>query len=65
MDFINSIEEKLKLKIKKNMLPIQPGDVTETYADVSGLVQDFNYKPNTPIKKGISNFIDWYINYYK
>jgi UDP-glucuronate 4-epimerase len=65
MDFINSIEEKLKLKIKKNMLPIQPGDVTETYADVSGLIQDFNYKPNTPIKKGISNFIDWYINYYK
>jgi UDP-glucuronate 4-epimerase len=65
MDFINSIEEKLKLKIKKNMLPIQPGDVTETYADVSGLIEDFNYKPNTPIKKGISNFIDWYINYYK
>ena len=65
MDFINSIEEKLKLKIKKNMLPIQPGDVTETYADVSGLIKDFNYKPNTPIKKGISNFIDWYINYYK
>ncbi len=65
MDFINAIEEKLKLKIKKNMLPIQPGDVTETYADVSGLVKDFNYKPNTSIKKGVGNFIDWYIKYYK
>ena len=65
MDFILAIEKKLNIKIEKNLMPIQPGDVASTYADVSGLKKDFNYKPSTPISLGISNFVDWYIKYYK
>ncbi len=65
MDFIESIEKKLDIVIKKNFLPIQPGDVTKTYADVSGLYNDLSYKPKTSINNGVSNFIDWYIDYYK
>jgi UDP-glucuronate 4-epimerase len=65
MDFILAIEKKLNINIRKNLMPIQPGDVVSTYADVSGLEKDFNYKPNTPISIGISKFVDWYIKYYK
>ena len=65
MDFILAIEKKLDIKIEKNLMPIQPGDVVSTYADVSELEKDFNYKPDTPISLGISNFVDWYIKYYK
>lgn len=64
MDFISEIEKKLNKEAKKDFLPLQPGDVTETYADVSGLVRDLNYQPNTKIEVGISNFIDWYKSYY-
>ena len=64
MDFILAIEKKLNINIRKNLMPIQPGDVVSTYADVSGLEKDFNYKPNTPISIGISKFVDWYIKYY-
>ena len=64
LDFINCIEEKLGKKASKELLPIQPGDVTKTWADVSGLISDFDYSPNTPIKKGVSEFVDWYKNYY-
>ena len=63
-DFIACIEEKLKVKIKKKLLPIQPGDVTSTYADVSNLERDYGYKPSTSIHSGISKFIDWYKTYY-
>lgn len=65
MEFIEAIEEKLGKTAQKNMLPLQPGDVPKTYADVSGLINDLGYKPNTNIKTGISNFIDWYMAYYK
>ena len=65
MDFILAIEKKLNLKIQKNLMSIQPGDVVSTYADVSELEKDFNYKPKTSIHFGISKFIDWYIKYYK
>ncbi len=65
MDFINEIENKIGKKAIKNMLPIQAGDVQKTYADVDNLVEDFAYKPNTSIKTGISNFIDWYTEFYK
>jgi len=65
MDFISSIENKLGKTIQKNMLPIQPGDVPATYADVSDLVEDLNYQPATPIQQGIDNFIDWYLEFFK
>lgn len=65
MNFIEAIEEKLGKTAQKNMLPLQAGDVPETYADVDDLVKDIHYKPATGIKTGISNFIDWYLKYYK
>ena len=60
MEFIEAIETKLGIEIKKEFLPLQPGDVPATYADVSDLVNDLNYMPSTSIEEGISNFIDWY-----
>lgn len=65
MDFINLIEEALGKKAKMDLMPIQPGDVKATYADVSNLVKNLGYKPNTPLKEGIFNFVDWYKTYYK
>jgi UDP-glucuronate 4-epimerase len=46
-------------------LPLQPGDVVETYADIDDLVRDTGFKPQTPIEVGIKNFVEWYKNYYK
>ena len=65
MDFIEAIEKKLGKKAKKNMLPLQAGDVPSTYADVSDLIEDLNYKPATPIQEGIDKFIDWYLDFFK
>ena len=65
MDFINAIEEALGKEAKKEYLPMQPGDVPATWADVSDLERECNYKPNTPVKEGIKKFIDWYKSYYK
>jgi UDP-glucuronate 4-epimerase len=65
MDFIEAIENKLGIKIEKNMMPIQPGDVPATYADVTDLVEDLGYKPATPIQEGIDNFVDWYLEFFK
>jgi len=65
MDFITAIENKLGTSIEKNMMPIQPGDVPATYADVNDLVKDLDYKPNTPIQEGINNFIDWYLEFFQ
>jgi UDP-glucuronate 4-epimerase len=65
MDFITAIENKLGKTIQKNMLPIQPGDVPATYADVTDLVEDLKYKPATPIQQGIDNFVDWYLEFFK
>lgn len=64
MDFIKAIEDKLGIVAEKNLLPIQPGDVPETYADVSALQRDFGYKPATSIQTGIDRFIDWYREFY-
>ena len=64
MDFITAIEKKIGITVKKNFMEIQPGDVPATYADVTDLERDFNYKPNTSIDFGISKFIDWYKEYY-
>ncbi len=62
--YIEVIEECLGKKAEKNMLPLQPGDVPDTYADVDALVEDVGYKPDTPIEDGIKNFIDWYREFY-
>ncbi len=64
MDFITEIENKLGKKAQKNMMPMQAGDVPATFADVDDLVKNLHYKPGTSIKQGISNFIDWYLEYY-
>lgn len=63
--FIEVIEEKVGKKAVKNLMPIQDGDVPETYADVEDLMQDVDFKPQTPIEVGIGNFVDWYREYYK
>ncbi len=65
MAFVEAIEDKLGVKANKNLLPLQEGDVPETYADVQALMDAVDFKPNTSIKQGISNFIDWYKTYYK
>ncbi len=64
MDFITAIENKLGKKIEKNMMPIQPGDVPATYADVTDLVRDLGYKPETPVQEGINRFVDWYLEFF-
>jgi UDP-glucuronate 4-epimerase len=64
LDFIEAIENKLGKKAKKNMMPLQAGDVPSTYANVSDLTADLGYKPSTDVVTGISRFIDWYRSYY-
>ena len=64
MDFIEAIEDILGKKAKKNLMPMQPGDVPSTYADTTHLQNDVGYKPNTPVKEGIKNFIEWYRDFY-
>lgn len=63
--FIEVIEEKIGKKAIKNFLPIQDGDVPETYADVEDLMREVDFKPSTPIETGVGNFVDWYRDYYK
>jgi UDP-glucuronate 4-epimerase len=65
MDFIGAIETKLGLQAQKVLLPMQPGDVPMTWADTSDLQSDLDYCPNTPVDEGVSNFIDWYREYYQ
>ncbi|MFK5854860.1 MAG: NAD-dependent epimerase/dehydratase family protein, partial [Bacteroidota bacterium] len=64
MKFIETIENSLGKTAEKNMLPIQPGDVESTYADTSELMKDFNYKPDTLLDKGVSEFTKWYREFY-
>ena len=63
--FIETIEKSLGKKAIKEMMPIQPGDVEKTWADVSSLKKDYNYNPDTPVETGIQRFIDWYREYFK
>lgn len=65
LDFISAIEEKLNRKAIMNFLPLQDGDVPATYADVSDLGAEIGFSPSTPIKKGVGEFVDWYLDYYK
>ena len=62
--YIAVLEETLGIEAKKNLLPLQPGDVPDTCADVSSLVEDFDYRPDTPIEVGIARFVEWYREYY-
>lgn len=63
MEFIKAIEKNLGKEAIKEFLPIQPGDVQNTLADISDLIRDFNYKPNTSINEGVKKFVDWYLSY--
>jgi len=63
--YIEVLEECLGKKAEKNMLPLQPGDVPDTFADVDALIRDVDYKPGTPVETGIENFVRWYRDYYK
>ena len=65
MRYIEVIEECLGRQAEKNLLPMQPGDVPDTFADVAALTEDVGYKPDTPIEEGIRKFIEWYRDYYK
>ena len=65
MDYIDALEKKLKKKAIINFLPLQPGDVPDTYASTDNLKDKFNYKPSTSVIEGISNFVNWYKKYYQ
>lgn len=65
LDFIEAIEKSLGCTIQKNLLPLQAGDVPATYADVSDLIQDLGYQPNTPVQEGIDRFVAWYREFFK
>ncbi len=65
MEYILEIENHIGKKAKKEFLPMQPGDVKSTYADTSKLEKYINFKPKTPVRIGISKFIDWYAKFYK
>ena len=65
MKYIEALEVSFGKQAEKEYFPLQPGDVPDTYADVSDLVNDFNFKPETSLEKGINNFVDWYKEFYK
>ena len=65
MDYISVLERCLGKEAKKEFLPMQPGDVYETYADVTDLMHDFDFKPSTTIEEGLSRFAEWFLDYYK
>jgi UDP-glucuronate 4-epimerase len=65
MDYIASLEKALGKKAEMEMLPLQSGDVPDTYADVTDLVEQFHYKPATPVEQGVANFVAWYRTYFK
>ena len=65
MDYIKALEKNLGKKAKINFLPLQPGDVQDTYADVDSLKEKFNYKPSTPVIQGVALFVKWYRDYYQ
>jgi len=64
LDYIKAIEDSLHIKAEKELLPLQPGDVPDTFADVSELINDFGFKPKTSVQEGVKSFIDWYKSYH-
>jgi UDP-glucuronate 4-epimerase len=65
MHYIEVLEQCLGKKAEMNLLPLQPGDVPDTYADVTDLIKDTGYKPDTEVETGIAQFVDWYKDYFK
>jgi UDP-glucuronate 4-epimerase len=65
LEVVRLLEEKIGMKAKRELLPMQPGDVPATYADVDDLARDVDFKPATPIAEGIARFIDWYRSYQR
>ena len=63
-DYVRALENALGKEAEKELLPLQPGDVPDTFADVDDLVRDFDYKPSTSIEEGIGKFAEWFVNYY-
>ncbi len=64
LTYIETLEKALGKTAEKELLPLQPGDVPDTYADVQALVDDVGYKPNTSIEEGIGRFVEWYLEYF-
>ncbi len=62
--YIEVLEEVLGRTAEKRMLPMQAGDVPDTYADVDSLIEHIDYQPNTPIEVGVKRFVDWYRGFY-
>lgn len=65
MHYIETLEKCLGMQAEKELLPLQPGDVPDTYANVDDLVNDLDYKPTTSVEEGVANFVAWYRDYYK
>ncbi|HPQ23795.1 MAG TPA: NAD-dependent epimerase/dehydratase family protein, partial [Gammaproteobacteria bacterium] len=65
MHYIETLEKCLGMQAEKELLPLQPGDVPDTYANVDDLVNDLDYKPATSVEEGVANFVAWYRDYYK
>ncbi|MEC8482853.1 MAG: NAD-dependent epimerase/dehydratase family protein, partial [Pseudomonadota bacterium] len=65
MDYIDALKKALGKKVEMNLLPLQSGDVPDTFANVDDLVEQFDYKPATPVDIGVARFIDWYRDYFK
>jgi UDP-glucuronate 4-epimerase len=65
MDYIKALENALGIEAEKDFLPLQDGDVPDTYANVDDLVKEFGYKPDMPVQQGVESFVEWYKEYYK
>ena len=65
LHYIEVLEKCLRRKAEKNLLPLQPGDVPDTYADVADLVDETGYKPKTTVEEGVRRFVEWYLEYYE
>jgi UDP-glucuronate 4-epimerase len=65
MQFIGTLERALGRKARLNFLPMQPGDVPATFADIADLEHDIGFRPATPLEVGIERFVDWYREYYR
>ena len=64
MDYIGAIEKRLGREAEKNLLPMQAGDVPDTWADTTDLANDVGYQPSTPVEEGVRRFVDWYLEYF-
>jgi UDP-glucuronate 4-epimerase len=64
LDFVSEIEKNIGFKAEKIYLPMQDGDVSETWADISDLKNQLGYQPKVSVKEGVKNFVDWYKEYY-